>query len=208
MSEVIRVVLADDHIVMLEGLGILLDSEPDIQVIDLVSSGEALLSTLEQNEIDVIVIDLDMPGLSGMESISLVRKQYDSVRILVLTAFSDRQNLQHAIERGVEGYALKTESPRQLIQAIKQVAEGRLVFPQVAQSLLTNPPASNKSSRVALSEREIQVLECVAQGYANSQIASQLHISANTVRFHLKNIFSKLEVSNRTEAAMWYHDNN
>lgn len=201
MSDRIRVILADDHALVLEGLRALLDQTPDIEVVAAVQNGDELLAALETHDVDVVVLDLEMP-YHGFTALAEIRRRQLPVRVLVLTAFGDGESLHTAIELGAEGFALKTESPRQTVEAIRQVASGHLVYPRAAQRWLAQrrgmPPGHD------LSPREWEVLEHVAKGLTNAEIAAALTVSENTVRFHLKNIFEKLHVSNRTEAAAWY----
>jgi DNA-binding NarL/FixJ family response regulator len=202
MSEKIRVVLADDHVVVLQGLRGLLEQEDDIQVVALVQNGDELLECLETAEADVAVLDLEMP-YHGFTALAEIRKREIPVRVVVLTAFGDGGSLQSALELRAEGFALKTESPVQLIEAIRQVAQGRIIFPAAAQRWLMKqtkqePPVNE------LSPREWEVIACTAKGMTNPEIAESLGVSANTVRFHLKSIFAKIQVTNRTEAAAWY----
>ncbi len=207
MSEKIRVILADDHAVVLQGLRGLLDQEEDLQVVALVQNGDELLDCLEKTEADVVVLDLEMPyhGLTALEEI---RKREFPVRVVVLTAFGDGSSIQSALELRAEGFALKTESPVQLIEAIRQVAQGRIIFPAAAQRWFMNQPRQETTRPPSdLSAREWQVIECTARGMTNPEIAESLGVSANTVRFHLKSIFGKIQVSNRTEAAAWYFAN-
>ncbi len=198
----IRTILADDHELVLAGLCNLLDAEPDIEVVATAGSGQGLLRLLEQHDdIDVVVTDLDMPPNDINVLAEIQARGYD-VRVLVLTASSDIDTIRSAMELEAEGYAVKTESPRQTIEAIRQVAAGRLVYPRSVQRLLMG--RAQPAEVVELSPREQGVIEQLAQGLTNAQIAEQLHISENTVRFHLKNIFEKIGVTNRTEAAAWF----
>jgi len=204
MSEKIRVILADDHIVVLQGLRGLLEQEDDIQVVALVQNGDELLACLEKSEADVVVLDLEMPyhGLTALEEI---RKREVPVRVVVLTAFGDGSSIQSALELRAEGFALKTESPIQLIEAIRQVAKGRIIFPAAAQRWLMNQGKQETNKLFnELSPREWEVIACTARGMTNPEIAKSLGVSANTVRFHLKSIFGNIQVTNRTEAAAWY----
>jgi DNA-binding NarL/FixJ family response regulator len=203
-NPVIRTILADDHELVLQGLRSLLEDVPDIQVVGLAHDGEELLTQLEALLPDVVVMDLQMP-YSGLTVLAEIRRRGLPVRVLVLTAFSDGESLQAAIQLEADGFALKTEPPGQVIEAIRQVAQGRLVFPRAAQRWLisSDQPGANLP-QFELSPREVEVLAYVAQGLTNPQIAGKLHVSENTVRFHLKNIFEKLGVANRTEAAAWY----
>jgi DNA-binding NarL/FixJ family response regulator len=204
VSEKIRVVLADDHIVVLQGLRGLLEQEDDIQVVALVQNGDALLECLENSEADVAVLDLEMP-YHGFTALAEIRKREIPIRVVVLTAFGDGSSIQSALELRAEGFALKTESPVQLIEAIRQVAHGRLIFPAAAQRWLMKQGKPEASRDVnELSPREWEVIGCTAKGMTNPEIAETLGVSANTVRFHLKSIFAKIHVTNRTEAAAWY----
>ncbi len=198
----IRVILADDHALVLEGLASLLERTPDIRVVAMVTNGRELLQELERREVDVIVLDLEMP-YHGFAALAEIRKRELPVRVLALTAFADGESMQTAIELGADGFVPKTEPPRQTLMAIRQVAAGMLVYPRAAHRMLTQ----QRSDDPGLSEREWRVLEQVALGKTNAQIAEALHVSANTVRFHLKNIFEKLHVANRTEATAWYFEN-
>lgn len=204
MSEKIRVILADDHIVVLQGLRGLLEQEEDIEVIALIQNGDELLDCLEKTEADVVVLDLEMP-YHGLTALAEIRKRQVPVRVVVLTAFGDGSSIQSTLELRAEGFALKTESPIHLIEAIRQVAKGRVIFPAAAQRWLMQQsrPEAGKTTH-ELSAREWEVIACTAQGMTNPEIAEKLGVSANTVRFHLKSIFGKIQVTNRTEAAAWY----
>jgi DNA-binding NarL/FixJ family response regulator len=203
MAERIRIIIADDHALVLEGLRGLLEQIPDFEVVATAQNGDELLRLLEQHEADVVVLDLQMP-YHGLLALSEIRQRGVPVRVLVLTAFSDGESIQSALELSAEGFALKTESPMQTIEAIRQVAQGRLVFPRAAQRWLATQRTPQSESSGALSPREAETLACAAKGYTNPEIASALAVSENTVRFHLKNIYEKLHVTNRTEAAAWY----
>lgn len=203
MSEKIRVILADDHALLLEGLVGLLEKTADIQVVGTANNGDVLLELLTKQPADVVVLDVQMPyhGLTALEEI---RKRNIPVHVVILTAFGDGETLQKAVELHAEGFALKTESPTQTIEAIRQVAQGRMVFPQSAQRWLATQWQYHKTFNDTISAREREVLAALARGLTNTEIAAEMNVSENTVRFHLKNLFAKLGVSNRTEAAAWY----
>ncbi|MBP7960416.1 MAG: response regulator transcription factor [Caldilineaceae bacterium] len=204
-SPPIRVILADDHALVIEGLRGLIDHEPDMQVVATVQNGDELLQILAHQAADVVVLDLQMP-YHGLTALAEIRRRQLSVRVLVLTAYFDGESIQSALELEAEGFVLKTEPPAQTVAAIRQVAQGQLVFPRAAQRwLASNRHATNPLD--VLSAREQEVLSHAAQGQTNAEIAQTLVISENTVRFHLKSIFEKLHLGNRTEAAAWYFKN-
>lgn len=204
MSKRLKVVLADDHELVLEGLRGLLANEPDIEVTATATDGVSLLHILDGHQPDVVVMDLQMPTLDGVSCLTEIRRRGLPVRVLVLTAFGDGESIQSALEGGADGIALKTAPPRQTIEAIRQVGHGNLVFPPAARKWLRGHQPGSDVGRFALSEREWQVLELVARGLTNPQIAEALTLSENTVKFHLQNMFQKLGVNNRTEAAGFY----
>lgn len=205
MPEKIRTILADDHALVIEGLRGMLNQLEDIEVVAVASNGDELLTLLTEHTVDVVVMDLQMPFREqpngGLSALAEIRQRNYNVKVLILTAFADGESIQTALGLSAEGFVLKTESPKQTIEAIRQVAQGRLVFPRAAQRWLMNQKSEQETS---LSAREREVLALMAQGKTNPEIAHAINVSENTVRFHLKNIFSKLGVSNRTEAAAWY----
>lgn len=202
-TKLIRVILADDHELVLEGLQALLQNEDDIQIVAVAHDGVALMEAVRLHEPDVVVLDLMMPMLGGIACLEQIRAEDLPVRVLVLTAFSDGESMLKALEHEADGYVLKTDPPRQTIAAIRQVAHGQMVFPRVVRQWLKE--RKRPSPTEELSERERAVLAQVAEGLTNAQIADKLSVSESTVKFHLQNIFNKLGVTNRTEAAAVYH---
>lgn len=195
----IRVALADDHELVLEGLRALLQAEGDLTVVATATNGDDLIAEVRRHRPDVVAMDLDMGASDGMACLARIRAEGIPVRVLVLTGYSDGAMMRAALEGGADGYALKTEPPRQTIECIRQVYRGHLVFPIAARRwLLGRAPIPGG---IALTGRERAVLDLVAEGATNGGIAARLRVSENTVKFHLQNIYVKLGVSNRTEAA-------
>ncbi|HEU4565010.1 MAG TPA: response regulator transcription factor [Gemmatimonadaceae bacterium] len=202
MTSRIRVILADDHALVLEGLRSLLDAEADMEVVATAATGEQLLAAVRRHRPDVVVLDLEIGEMSGLACLERIRAEGLPVRVLVLTAYSDGESLRAALAGGADGYALKTEPPMQTVDAIRHVHRGQLVFPQAAKRWLHGRGAPVDGAQ--LTEREESVLALVAEGATNAQIAHRLRVSENTVKFHLQNLYLKLGVANRTEAAAHY----
>lgn len=204
MSEPISVILADNHALVLEGLRSLFSGEEDIRVIAAASDGERLLDAVDRFQPDVVITDLQMEFLDGLSCLQRIRHISPKTRVLILTAYTDGQTLRSVLQSGADGLLLKTDPPEQAAQAVRQVMAGQLVFPAVARRWLHQAPAPQPV--ISLSERELEVLQFVADGLTNAQVAARLHVSVNTVKFHLQNIYQRLNVSNRTEASRWYLD--
>lgn len=199
----IRVVIADDHALVLEGLRSLLAGESDIRVIATATDGERLLDAVNRFHPDVVITDIRMPYMDGLTSLKEIRRVRPATRVLLLTAYTDEETLQTAVSSDADGLLLKTDPPQQTIHAIRQVMAGQLVFPAAARRWLFQPPVTTQPS-IQLSEREQDVLKRIAQGMSNGMVAQQLQISVSTVKFHLQNIYRTLNVRNRTEAGHWY----
>ncbi len=196
----IRIILADDHALVLEGLRGLLAREPDMEVVATVTNGAALLEELQYTRPDVIVLDLQMPERDGFGCLEAIRKQGLPVKVVILSAFGDGGSLQSAWEQQADGFALKTDPPRQTVATIRNVAHGQIVFPRAVRQA----PAQPTELLSRLTGRERDVLRLLADGLMNAQIAERLRVQESTVKFHIQNIFQKLGVTNRTEAAQIY----
>lgn len=194
--------LADDHALVLDGLRALLSREPDLRIVATATDGERLLDAVRRFKPDVAVIDIQMPYMDGLTCLRQLRAEDLPVRVLILTAFGSPDILRAAVEADADGLALKTDPPEMTLAAIRQIANGQMVFPQSARQWLTRPAASDPN---APTEREEAVWAQVAEGKSNAQIAAELNLSESTVKFHLRNLFAKLGASNRNEAAAHYH---
>lgn len=202
----IRVMLADDHALVLEGLRSLLEAEDDIEVIGTATDGAQVVEIARTLRPDVLVLDVRMPVVDGLACLERIRAEGLPMKVLVLSAFNDGDSIQAALEKEADGFALKTEPPQQTIASIRQVYRGHLVFPQAARRWLrTQRQRPSGPSMEDLTEREAEVLELVAQGLTNVQIAQRMNVSENTTKFHLQNIYQKLNVNNRTEAASIFY---
>ncbi len=196
----IKVLLADDHAIVLEGLKALVDNEADLRVVGSTTDGSSVLDLVDQLGPDVIVLDLELAGMRGVEVLEALRRRPTSPKVLVLTAYNDGDAIRSALDAGADGLALKTQSPQQTVDGIRQVHAGQLVFPQAARRWLQERGREKAASDLTQREREVWAL--VARGMSNREIAKRLTLSDNTVKFHVQHLFHKLGVKNRTEAAL------
>jgi DNA-binding NarL/FixJ family response regulator len=194
----IHLVIADDHLVVRDGLRGMLESQPDFEVVGEASNGEEAVQLASSLKPEVVLMDLRMPVMDGVTAIRQIKDNQPGVQVLVLTTYDSDADILPAIEAGATGYLLKDISREELYSAVRATARGESVLaPGVAARLIgrMRAPAEEK-----LSSRELEVLQLVAEGASNSEIASRLHISQATVKSHLVHIFGKLGVSDRTAA--------
>jgi DNA-binding NarL/FixJ family response regulator len=198
MSRTIRVVVADDHPIVRQGVVALLEDEPDIEVVADVADGRAALSAVLAEEPDVVLMDLRMPEMDGVEATRAVRERRPDVAVLVVTTYDTDEAIVRAVEAGAAGYLLKDSPTEDLVDAVRRAAAGETVLaPRINKRLVER---MHKVSPDALTSREIDVLREVANGNTNGGIAERLHISEATVKTHLIHIYDKLAVSDRAAA--------
>ncbi len=206
----IRILLADDHPIVREGLHALLETQPDFEVIAECANGKETLQMTEKLHPDMLLLDLEMPVMDGVETIRQLNEQTYHPRIIIFTAFDDDERIIHALQAGANGYLLKDAPREEIFRAIRVTIEGgSLIQPVVASKLLRHIGQQQFSPRFQktltstvddLTERELEVLHLLAQGMPNKEIASNLIISERTAKFHVSAIMSKLGATNRTEA--------
>jgi DNA-binding NarL/FixJ family response regulator len=199
---VIRVLLAEDHAVVRTGLLQLLGDVHDVEVVGAATGGEEAVVLAAAKRPDVVLMDLEMPDLDGIEATRRIRSADPSVNVVVLTAFSDRQRILGAIDAGAVGYLLKDAEPDELIRGLEAAARGESpLAPKAAQALVAARTAEQTDPE--LTPREREVLALLADGLPNKLIARRLDISEKTVKAHLTNIFHRIGVTDRTQAALW-----
>ncbi|MBK6792159.1 MAG: response regulator transcription factor [Anaerolineales bacterium] len=202
-----KILLCDDQAVIRDGLEMLLTLEKDFQVVGSAQDGFEAIELAGKKTPDLVLMDLKMPGMNGIEATREIRKKYPAIKILVLTTYDDDEWVFDAIRAGASGYLLKDTPRQKIIEAIRGTMDGKsFVDPAVAGKLL-NQVASNQTQPASvltgkLTERELDVLRLLAKGMTNSDIAAQLHLSEGTVRNHVSAILEKLGVSDRTQAAV------
>jgi two-component system, NarL family, response regulator LiaR len=195
----IRLVVADDHRLFLEGVRASLGSADDIEVVGEADSGSKLLSLVSHTRPDLVLMDFSMPQLDGLACLDTIRTRHPEVKVAILSAFREPDVIQAALRRGACAYIVKTINPDDLSSVIRQVINGT-----VYQSLdLAEPEQVGTARSAGLTERELAILQSLARGLSNEAIAKELWIARQTVKFHVRNVYRKLGVSNRTEAARY-----
>jgi NarL family two-component system response regulator LiaR len=208
MSEMIRILVVDDHIVVRRGLIAMLETEPGIQIVGEAANGVEAVEQARKLVPDVILMDLVMPVMDGIEATRQIKQEMPSVNILVLTSFSTNDKVIPSLNAGAIGYLLKDSTPADLVRAIHQVSQGEGALPpavtrQILAQLQAPIKSPDQSAEEDLTERETEVLKLMAHGYSNAEIARLMVVSNATVYTHVSRILSKLNVSSRTQAALY-----
>jgi two-component system NarL family response regulator len=193
----IRVLVVDDHPLMRIGLRARIDAEPDMEVVAEAGDGPAAIAAYTAHKPDITLLDLRLPGMDGPQIITVIRQDDPSAKIIILTTYDADEDVYRAVQAGARGYLLKGTFAEGILEAIRNVHAGRrLIAPEVAGRL------ADRVSSPGLTSREVSVLELVAKGMSNKEIGAALFVSETTIKYHLKNIYSKLGASDRTEAAL------
>jgi DNA-binding NarL/FixJ family response regulator len=193
----IRVMLVDDHPAFRKGMAALIESEPGLEVVGQTGDGGEALALYRQKHPDIVLMDLRLPGLGGVEATMAIRKEFPDARIIVLTTFDTDEDIYRAVQSGAKSYLLKDTPEDELAATIRAVHAGEAALPEKMAKRL-----AERQQRADLSPRETEVLQLLTKGRSNKEIAASLFVSEDTVKAHLKTLFAKLKVQDRTEAAI------
>jgi len=200
-----RVFLADDHPLFRIGLKIALDQEEDIEIVGEANDGFGAVEKIQADPPDLSLIDMDMPGISGIRVIRLLRKAIPEMRMLVLSTYDDEKYIQGAMQAGADGYVLKCVEVAELVRIIRAFCNGeRIISPYLVNLTLDADTRARPAEpeEFLLTQREKEILECIIDGQSNKEISNTFFISVETVKSHVKSLYQKLQVKNRVEAAM------
>lgn len=208
MSRSIRVVLADDHVLFRQALRHLLEAEPDIRVIGEADDGAAAIELVDQFLPDVIVLDVSMPAIDGITTAERLRGKYTGIGIIMLTMFAEDAQVIRAIRAGADGYLLKNSESKRVVEAIRAVARGEsIIDPELASKVMNEfrrlSDIEDGVNVAGLTDREVALLQLVANGLSNKEIAEELGLAESTVKNRLSILFQKLDVKDRTQAAIY-----
>ncbi|MGG1633187.1 DNA-binding response regulator [Paenibacillus sp. FSL A5-0031] len=208
----IKILLVDDHQIVLKGISFFLSMQPDFELVGEANNGKEAVEKAAELKPDIILMDLNMPVMDGIEASNLIARQNPDIKVLVLTSFSDRSHIVPALQSGAAGYMLKDVEPDQLAEAIRSAYKGNIqLHPDIASALLAqvSPQISSvkglpiRELSEILTPRELEVLQLLTKGMSNKDIAHSLTVAEKTVKTHVSSILSKLDLTDRTQAALY-----
>jgi two-component system, NarL family, nitrate/nitrite response regulator NarL len=199
----LRVLLADDHRLVLEAVQSALEKAEDFSVVATTNSGAKIADLVARHQPDIVVMDLSMPEVNGLQALDQIRARDKDVKVVILSASDSPNDINSALSRGANGFILKSVNPVDLPSALRQVHEGTVFHAGMG----TPAAAASPAEEAGLTDRELTLLRALARGLSNNAISKELWISEQTVKFHVSNIYRKLDVSNRAGAVRWAHEN-
>lgn len=200
----IKLLLVEDHHIVRRGLVFFLKTREEFEIVGEAENGEEALTFVQTKRPDIVLMDLSMPKMDGIEATKRIKQYDETIKILILSSFSEQDYVLPALEAGADGYQLKEVQPEQLVASIIAVQEGNANFhPKVTPALLGRSAVKKENPFSMLTKREQEVLREIAKGRSNKEIAAELHITEQTVKTHVSNVLAKLEVDDRTQAALY-----
>ena len=212
MTNPIKLIIADDEMLIRTGLKIMLEASGNVEVLALAESGRAAFEACKEHQPDVGLMDIRMPESNGIEGTKLIKEAFPEVKVLIVTTFQDTEYIVEAVQNGASGYLLKDSSPEAILDGIKVALSGKVVMDTViSEALLTNTtvekPATFDAEKWGLTPREVELIQQVAQGLSNKEIAQTLFLSEGTVKNNISTILSKLELRDRTQLVIFAYEN-
>ena len=212
MTNPIKLIIADDEMLIRTGLKIMLEASGNVEVLALAESGRAAFEACKEDKPDVVLMDIRMPESNGIEGTKLIKEAFPEVKVLIVTTFQDTEYIVEAVQNGASGYLLKDSSPEAILDGIKVALSGKVVMDTViSEALLTNTtvekPATFDVEKWGLTPREVELIQQVAQGLSNKEIAQTLFLSEGTVKNNISTILSKLELRDRTQLVIFAYEN-
>lgn len=212
MTNPIKLIIADDEMLIRTGLKIMLEASGNVEVLALAESGRAAFEACKEDKPDVVLMDIRMPESNGIEGTKLIKEAFPEVKVLIVTTFQDTEYIVEAVQNGASGYLLKDSSPEAILDGIKVALSGKVVMDTViSEVLLTNTtvekPATFDAEKWGLTPREVELIQQVAQGLSNKEIAQTLFLSEGTVKNNISTILSKLELRDRTQLVIFAYEN-
>lgn len=212
MTNPIKLIIADDEMLIRTGLKIMLEASGNVEVLALAESGRAAFESCKEYQPDVVLMDIRMPESNGIEGTKLIKEAFPEVKVLIVTTFQDTEYIVEAVQNGASGYLLKDSSPEAILDGIKVAMSGKVVMDTViSEALLTNTtvekPATFDAEKWGLTPREVELIQQVARGLSNKEIAQTLFLSEGTVKNNISTILSKLELRDRTQLVIFAYEN-
>lgn len=202
-----KVLLVDDHAILLEGIKSLLGNLPSVEIIGEAYSAEQALEFLNSNEVDLMITDYNLPGMDGLSLVKQTKKRSKNTKIIVLSMHDESLLVKEILKEGVDGYVLKNDSHKELVQAVRSVIDGRIYLSNDINRVIIESLHAHEETKL-LTDREREILKLIATEFSNRQIAEHLHISERTVETHRKNIFRKTKASSLVGLVKFAYDNN
>jgi len=200
----IKIILADDHQIILEGLAEVLKSHDELEILGQFSNGKEVIDFVKENEVDVAIMDINMPEMDGISCAKILKKDFPHMKIIMLTMYAQKSFIDEIIKLGIDGCLLKNNSGKELFDAILRVQSGKFYYDKIQDFTNTNEEIASYK----LGEREIEIIKLLAEGLGTLEIADKLFISKHTVSTHRKNILNKTGVNNTTQLVQFAHENN
>ncbi len=205
-----KVLIADDDALIRDGLKIILELEKDMEVVGTAANGQDCISLCLEKSPDLVLMDIRMPVMDGVQAAKLIKEQFANIKILFLTTFKDTEYIISGIKYGAEGYVLKSSSPEVIIDSLRMIERGNVVYGKDIAAMLSDMVQNNRTitpEEVGISQKEFEIMRCICDGLSNKEIADKLYMGEGTVRNYISNILEKLQLRDRTQLAVFYMKN-